>query len=159
MIKEKLETDFKRDMSAFCLNFRPFEEFYDLSKSEQLARSKKTVTFEDNTPTNKKLKANESTAAFFRDNMSPLPDRRENSPSPMKVPTQENKFKYDYSSMVTKMPSLSNNVSQADVRTYNDEGDKENLTEVELVRPVEVGEVKEDKKALQGAIPGQRHRV
>lgn len=129
------------------MNFRPFEEFYELSKTDQLSKSKRTVTFEEDQPTERKLKATGSTAALYKDN-SPLPKRVEFSPSPIKAPNQENTFKYEYSSMIAKLPMFSNNASQAEINTFNDEADKENNTEVEIVRPVQVVSTDEDKETL-----------
>lgn len=93
----------------------------------------------ENSPTQspRKLKATESTQVP----KSPgnLPDRSEFSPSPMKPTNQQNTYKFDYSSMIGKMALMSsNNMSQADINTNNGDTEKENLTEVENIRPVQV---------------------
>lgn len=157
--------DFKREISGFCLNFRPYEEFYDLSKVDQTARLKKIAMYSDpeqTIPTERKFKATQSTMTprvtenkenIERSGLSPyfdrlskannsgnggkLPERGEYSPSPMKPQEQENTYKYGYSSMIGKMP-LFGNMSQAEINTNNGDTDKDNYTEVEPIRPLKV---------------------
>lgn len=123
--KEKAEIDFKKDIGGFCLNFRPYEEFYDLSKLERDEKMKKSIMYR--TELDSKFKATDNSTApvtpmtFVR--------RGEQSPSPMKAPAQENTYKFDYSSMLVK-PLYSNNQSQADIAT-NRVTEKENVPEVE----------------------------
>lgn len=123
--KEKAEIDFKKDIGGFCLNFRPYEEFYDLSKLERDEKLKKSTMYR--TEIDQKFKMTDNSTApvtpmdFVR--------RGEASPSPMKAPAQENTYKFDYSSMLVK-PLYSNNASQADVPT-NRATEKENIPEVE----------------------------
>ena len=122
--KEKAEIDFKNDISGFCLNFRPYEEFYDLTKLERDERMKKSVMYRDRDESPKQMRATESTAANF--SAVNYPRKVELSPSPMKAPVQENTYKFDYSSTLFK-PIFGTN-SMAEVPT-NRESEKENLPE------------------------------
>lgn len=123
--KEKAEIDFKKDIGGFCLNFRPYEEFYDLAKLDKDDKLKKSTMYR--TEIESKFKATDTSTAP----VTPMdfPRRGELSPSPMKAPAQENTYKFDYSSMLVK-PLYNDNLSQADLAT-NRATEKENIPEVE----------------------------
>lgn len=124
--KEKAEIDFKKDIGGFCLNFRPYEEFYDLAKLDKDEKLKKSTMYSQLTP-GPKFTATESTT--FGNTPKDYLRRDDLSPSPMKVPAQENTYKFDYSSMLVR-PAISNNASGADVAT-NRVTEKENVQEVQ----------------------------
>jgi hypothetical protein len=126
--KEKADLDFKKDISGFCLNFRPYEEFYDPTKIERDERMKKSIMYRDESPP-KQMRATESTAANY--SAINYPRKSELSPSPMKAPAQENTYKFDYSSMLVK-PLFATN-SMAEVPT-NRESEKENIPEPETTK-------------------------
>lgn len=140
------------------MNFRPYEEFYDLSKLEREEKLKKSTMYRTEIFQDNKMQATESTT----NPQSPLdfPRKGEYSPSPMKVPAQENAYKFDYSSMIAKAQGSTQNFSQADIVT-NRETEKENLPEVELVRPINVVTNNQNSKpyANQAQIKDSEYRL
>lgn len=53
-----IDTDFKRDVEQFCLNFRPYEEFYDMNITSTIERQRKMKIYGMNTTNNTDMTSN-----------------------------------------------------------------------------------------------------
>ncbi len=136
--QDKLDEESRKEISGFCLNFRPVEEFYDQGRVEAEERLKKMKMYNPNEISQNAI----VTPIKFGDTMStqnPLGpidlisrfNPNEFSPSPMKAPSQlPNKYKIDYSSMVTQPITNNGSVTDADSGKVTPV-DKENIYDLE----------------------------